>query len=166
MEPVYKETLYRDMRHWIKTKFDLEDFKQLVSRGASRYGGERIILIKNNTWIYPLYKIKRFDPVTPDDYPPEGVTAWVTATHWWFNHARDEWGFNFPDVVFHMDVNDEGYCLSPDRCPAPSLALWKTEDMSDILVPYMVGLITHDILLLRKKKKMMHSSEDVSMSTL
>ena len=130
------------------------------------YGGERIILIKNNTWIYPLYKIKRFDPVTPDDYPPEGVTAWVTATHWWFNHARDEWGFNFPDVVFHMDVNDEGYCLSPDRCPAPSLALWKTEDMSDILVPYMVGINHSRYSVASKEKKMMHSSEDVSMSTL
>jgi hypothetical protein len=52
LEPLYEKTLYRDLEHWkpgapYSAK---EGFEKLVSLGANRYDGERIVMIRNNTW--------------------------------------------------------------------------------------------------------------------
>jgi hypothetical protein len=46
------------------------------------------------------------------------------------------------DCVFHMDVNDEGYCVPPRVCAAPSFAFWRAagSGATDILLPYLLGV--------------------------
>jgi hypothetical protein len=48
-----------------------------------------------------------------------------------------------------MDINDNGYCVPPRVCAAPSFALWREDGSgaTDILLPYMLGVnhSTYDV---------------------
>lgn len=130
--PLYERTLFRDLDAWrLGAPYTRDHFKALIQAGADRYGGERIVLIRNGTWFYPLHTDPAsilFDPIAPDGsgaFTANGVTTWVSATHWYFNHFARAWGIEFPDCVFHFDVNDTPFCGDGRACPAPSFAFWK-----------------------------------------
>jgi hypothetical protein len=79
--------------------FRMDAFERLVRDGASRYDGERLVLIHNNSW-YHFAHARAAAVVTRRGAMPEDsvtfVSPWVSATQWWFEEAVAVWNMSFP----------------------------------------------------------------------
>ena len=106
LAPLLAATLEPDIAAWQRSSdsataapYTIADWEALVRGGADRFGGERLVLIYNNSWYY--FKHVQVSAVaTPRGATPETtvpfVTSWVTATQWWFEEAVSAWNMTFP----------------------------------------------------------------------
>lgn len=158
LQPLFVKSLFPDVDFWkLKAPFGFTagDLSKLIADVKEHNREDQVVLIRRGRWFYPLHPLDASVHFTPGHHPDfttagepdRAVSPWLASAQYYFTtHAR-EWGCDFPDALFHLDVGDRNFCaLIPGGCKAPSFALWKQKGPgvdpvvnSDILLPLFFG---------------------------